>query len=126
MPIKTVTCCICGKEITKRKSLKIGEGRACRSHPEVAAFVEEKKEEDLNKMVGEKLQDIAIVSHIRVAELINPPLAWVLKVKLSELPIERSKKIRNQLDKMGPMTEAEAVASLLVHGDLLKRTGGAK
>lgn len=41
MPVKTVTCCICQKEVSKRSTLAIGEGRACREHTEVKACIDE-------------------------------------------------------------------------------------
>lgn len=34
MPIPQVTCCICNKLVNKAQTLSIGDGRACRSHPE--------------------------------------------------------------------------------------------
>lgn len=45
MPVKTVTCVICGEQITKRKSLQYKSGRACREHKEVINDIANKKEE---------------------------------------------------------------------------------
>lgn len=45
MPIKTVCCCICGAEVTKRQSLYFGDGkRCCRSHQEELQAKEEKSQ----------------------------------------------------------------------------------
>ena len=41
MPPKIIKCCICGKEVSKRKSLEIGSGRACRNHPETQKMATE-------------------------------------------------------------------------------------
>jgi len=41
MPAKTVVCCICNQEVSKRSTLSIGEGRACREHAEVKACIED-------------------------------------------------------------------------------------
>jgi len=52
--MKTVTCCICGKEITKRKSLAFSDGRACRDHKEVVEFSAQlkfAKSENLRKLL---------------------------------------------------------------------------
>jgi len=52
--MKTITCCICGKEITKRKSLAFSDGRACRDHAEVIEFsvqLKLAKSENLRKLL---------------------------------------------------------------------------
>lgn len=41
--MKTVTCVICGEQVTKRQSLAHGDGRACRTHEEVVRLKETDK-----------------------------------------------------------------------------------
>lgn len=38
--LPTFTCVICGEEVSKRKSLAVLDGRACRSHKRELAMIE--------------------------------------------------------------------------------------
>ena len=40
----TFTCVICGKEVSKRKSLEYNGGRACKTHEEAQIALARKKE----------------------------------------------------------------------------------
>lgn len=54
MPIKTVVCCICGAEVTKRQSLYFGEGkRCCRSHEQELQEKDAKTRELTQKLKDE-------------------------------------------------------------------------
>lgn len=92
MPHKTVTCNICGAEVSKRKSLAFGDSRACREHKEVVEMLERQKEkiqkartdqkqeeeiEKLNREIHESMQIIALGSYIQVQH------------SLYEVPVER-------------------------------------
>ena len=63
---KVVSCIICGDEVSKRKSLAFGEGRACRSHQEVIDMVEAKEEEfrseQLNKQITVSMMALHIIA----------------------------------------------------------------
>lgn len=45
-----MNCNICGKEVTKRKSLAFKDGRACRDHEEIIKIQEEQKKILENKI----------------------------------------------------------------------------
>lgn len=59
MPIKTVVCCICGAEVTKRQSLYCGEGkRCCRIHQEELRQMEAKVKELVQKVKEKFISEI--------------------------------------------------------------------
>ena len=63
MPGKMVVCAICGQEVSKRSTLSLqelgqGNGRACRTHDEVAVLVDERHE----KVKGRLKEKIASLS----------------------------------------------------------------
>ena len=56
MGFKTFTCVICGAECTKRNSLVYGEGRACKTHDEVVASEQAKKDSKKKDLLNDLLQ----------------------------------------------------------------------
>jgi len=51
----TVTCCICGAQVSKRKSLEVpGKGRACRHHDEAKAALADKQDDEAAKRKAER------------------------------------------------------------------------
>lgn len=56
MGFKTFTCVICGAECTKRSSLVYGEGRACKTHDEVVASEQAKKDSKKKGLLNDLLQ----------------------------------------------------------------------
>lgn len=56
MGFKTFTCVICGAECTKRSSLVYGEGRACKTHNEVVASEQAKKDSKKKGLLNDLLQ----------------------------------------------------------------------
>jgi len=47
------TCRICGKQVSKRKSLQYGDGRACKEHPQVAAAAAAKQADESKRKADE-------------------------------------------------------------------------
>lgn len=78
MPVPTVTCAICGEQVTKRASLALKNldpkrwptGRACRTHEEVQKLVATRMADDeLNRKLKQAefaICVIAAVSFVRV------------------------------------------------------------
>ena len=56
MPIKTVTCCLCGNQVSKRKSFAMPQGgRACETHPEAQKIAEE-----IRKQTIQSLREVSV------------------------------------------------------------------
>lgn len=62
--MKTVTCAICGEQVSKRKSLAYKDGRACRVHDEVEQDQKDKKFQSRR----ETLEHLFRISHWRYKE----------------------------------------------------------
>ena len=119
---KKVTCCICAQEVTKRSTLEIAPGqRACRTHPEVAAFLEAQEarkkaaQDDARiREVGQQLQDLMLCSLVRVQSFrAGVSVGFGALGLLSHLPHKDYMRIREMVLKMGEMTEDEYMSSLL-------------
>jgi hypothetical protein len=80
MPVPTVTCVFCKKSVTKRSTLALdvlgaGDGRACRTHEEVAALVaqcatREKLKRDLSE-AERKLRIRVAAAGVRVVNTLT-------------------------------------------------------
>lgn len=118
MPPKTCTCIVCGQEVSKRKSLKIGEGRACRHHKEVEDFIENAKADRMFKENMASIQDMMLVEQVRMSRAIHPLLNFQLERNLRKsVGEQRAAKILAEADAKGLFTEKEmtnAVAAAIV------------
>ena len=141
MPPKMVTCALCGQEVSKRKSLSLkalglGEGRACREHPQVQELVqalEEKREiqwqeDETNRAMAEtmrKLRVMSCVSLIRVGYSIRgvDPETLYARFRLVGYPPDMIDEIRDEVDRQGgpQMSEDEIFGAVVGAMDLKKR-----
>jgi len=81
MSVKTVTCVICGEQVTKRKSLQYKSGRACREHKEVINDIAEKKEELEIKECSDSVRLQMVVNTLVADEIrlsANKVIIWEL------------------------------------------------
>lgn len=96
MPIPMATCQICGREVTKRKTLSLAalgidrSGRVCRNHPEVEALLavidKQTKEERSWKEIGRRLRIMSSAAAIRVLCSIHGLTPEFCYLRLSLLP----------------------------------------
>jgi hypothetical protein len=75
----TVICSICGKEVSKRQSLSIGDGkRACREHQETHAAVQKlAADEKAAKAREEERQEAQKAAKMQRCEVPLKPRCWV-------------------------------------------------
>ncbi len=132
MPITTVVCAICGREVTKRATLSLKElngteGRACRSHTEVAQLAAEVSQRRLDDKlmadVQSKLRVMSAVALVRwLCTLQGMPLTlvlWQLEAKLSKHEYEA---VVAEIARVGEkMTEAEVLQGIIGAAELRKR-----
>lgn len=128
MPAKTVVCNICGDEVSKRKSLAFGDGRACRQHDEVVQALEEQKRKlqeqralqnykeegkRLDREIHENMQMIALGAYIRVQHSVHGIPVDRLYNLLSI--VHGKKKMDKVMDQLnaggGPYTDPEELIS---------------
>lgn len=119
MPPKTITCCICGKEISKRKSLQFRDGRACRDHQEVIEVVEKNKKElediETIRKVNETMQVLALTCQVRLLIHCGGPAAFLLQRVESVFGSSVATKVRHEVKQRGPLTDEEIERSLLTY-----------
>lgn len=119
MPPKTVVCCICGKEITKRKSLQIEGGRACRSHQEVIEAVELNKREleeiESLRKVNQMMQVMALVSQVRLLIKYGAPVYFLMERIERTFGHDVATKVRQEVKEKGPVSDEEIQSSLAMY-----------
>ena len=75
MAKKTVTCCICGEQVSKRQTLAVGPGqRACRKHDNT-------QEKSHELLIEEKKKNQVLTSHFQ-----KQKNQWTTKSQLTSLP----------------------------------------
>jgi hypothetical protein len=118
MPPPIVSCVLCGQSSTKRQTLSLkeiglGEGRACRSHEEVVNAVEAARTAENDKRrweeVDETLKFYTAVSGVRMMHAIHGTPTWLMYGNLKRAGYSQRllDRIRNEVDKQGPVTAAE-------------------
>lgn len=114
MPAPQVYCYICKQTVTKRSTLSFGEaGRACRSHPEVQAFVaaEKVKAEDVKKWAKAErnFQIMMLVPAIRIMSAMHglPVEIAFWNLRQNGYPDDLLAEVRAQVDELGPMSAEE-------------------
>ncbi len=130
---KTVTCVICGQEVSKRKSLAYSDGRACRDHEDVIKMVQEIKNSKAQKRLDEKIKSsswewtkILIVEQYRVYwSMYNQMTARVyLSSILHKLHKDERKEIRELVANAEPMTPDEITKSLMTYMHFHEKVSG--
>ena len=117
MPPKTFTCVVCSNEVSKRKSLAFGKGRACRDHEEVQAAIKQAEEqaeaEKLAKNADEAWTVITMAEKVRVLHSVRGVPLSVLYGDIRQL-IKRAgaddcilDKIKAHVDERGAVISAE-------------------
>lgn len=136
MPAKMFVCKICHEEVSRKKSWASSEvgfgpdGRVCRHHEEVIETIAEREREaEQKKTINEAkliMLKISLIEKIRFEEyerggMKYPYLCYEnLKHKhnLSDCDIAE---IKAGVEKRGPLTGAEVLATLATFGNHLKR-----
>jgi len=128
MPVKEVTCIVCGNVVSKRKSLAFGEGRACREHEEVVQMIEGKAQEELDKKLmasaDEMMRVITLTSFVRVTHSLHGvPLVVLLAKVRQTYGKDVEKKVMDSIEEQGGATidPIDMAASLMAYGNLAKR-----
>lgn len=119
MPPKTIVCCICGKEISKRKSLQIEGGRACRSHQEVIDAVESHRKElegiESLRKVNEMMQVMALTSQVRLLIKYGAPVHFLMDRIERMFGHSVVTKVRQEVKEKGPVSDEEIQDSLMIY-----------
>src|SRR3990167_10005144 len=134
MPIPTVVCGVCFCTVSKRSTLSLrelggGDGRACRSHTEVATLVDaaEKKHFDQKQWrnASERLAIIIAASEVRALCTIHGISPEIVYQEFKRAGINEGhlKKIREEVDLLGgpAMSLAEQLAITLDAMDMATR-----
>ena len=133
MSVKTIVCELCGKEVTKRKSLSLkeiglGDGRACRDHTEVVEAVERMQEAQRQRKVSQEaheiMQVISIASCVRVYSTVRgmDPEYIYYKLKMQGVPKRVIDKAKEEVSKQGgpKMSSDEMLTSMIAYGQFHK------
>lgn len=123
MPPKMVTCCICKHEVSKRKSLAWGEGRACREHKEVQDMVREKAMEQEQHTIMAEMNDamryMMAVSFVRVYHTM---LGIPVSILMMRVPKDIKAKVRKEVEKRGAIvSDDEFLQSMFLYGGMRAR-----
>lgn len=131
MPTPTCNCIVCGIQTSKRQSISITyqgvTGRACRTHPEVAEYLqkqfESEKTEKQMKSVNTVLQVMVLTSFIEVQKFINPLFIehyYIRRIK-HVYGEEVQKKVIEEVSKRKPLSSEDIAAAMLAYQQLLPR-----
>lgn len=120
---KEVVCVICGKSVSRRKSLAYKEGRACRDHQEVVDATREAEFSSMNAKASSKLRVISGAAMVDVLHSVRGvPMEVGMALLPRDLTKEERREIRRGLNEHGGMLSSdEATSSLLAYGELKKR-----
>ena len=139
MPLKTVTCCICNKTVSKRSTLLLVDKRACRTHPEVVQFFEvqkqeaDKKAQEANKKEQEaarwaeaerQMRILSLVSGVQVMHTMQGiPAEFLYRRIRTVYGPEMESDVRSEIDKRdGPrMSDSEVTNSIMMAAELRAR-----
>lgn len=140
MPPKVIRCELCGVETSKRQSLsldslRIGKGRACRSHDEVLAASEKleqirrervsrEKEEEMMRSVGRTMRIITLVSGVRMLSAWHgiPQETLLARVAWTQ-PRDIYEEVFAEVQRQGPVTSDEMTTAILTALEWKKRMG---
>lgn len=134
--MKTVLCTICGQQVSKRSTIALASGkRCCRTHQEALDFqasIEEKKLQV--KLEAEASDGIFLLMAVGAAKsamdiMCDYSDAYKAAIINKFAPLLRSKnkthllpKLEEGINAIKPITVAEAIAALVVFGELNKKT----
>jgi len=128
MPPKTVTCCICGEETSKRKSIEVKKGeRACRSHEEAVERLKILHNEFIEQVHTNRMNSFmrvtSAVAFIRAMHTIHGvPLALLFGRVRASLKPDEMKEVRKEVEKRGAeMSTGEVVGGLLAYSSLQEK-----
>ena len=124
MLAKMVTCIVCGNEVSKRSTLLIEGGRACRDHEEVKAWQELRQlQEDMAK-VDEHLKVIALAAGVRMTHsLARTPVEELYWRIGSRWGRGLARKVREAVDGQGgPLMTAAEVTVAVAEGLRMRAT----
>lgn len=128
MKIPTITCCVCGKHVTKRSSLFIGTGRACRDHDETAFWLQDQATQAAMRNAEESTRVLFCVESARVLLSMGYPMHLVLVNAKKSLSASGCHtlipKVLESIRTLRPMTPDEvfdAIAMVPVLRDLKRR-----
>lgn len=125
MPIPTTQCVFCQQTVNKRATLSVeelglGEGRACRTHPEVqqalAAFKDSKEKQKLYVAATASIKFIGMAAAVRVMHTF---WGWPLELiyaRLSARGISKAElaRVEEEVTKMGgPLMSAQDMINSL-------------
>lgn len=116
-----VACCLCGEMVTKRSTLAIGDKRACRAHPQVAAFVEERDRSEAERRQWERAEHnmrvLMCATAVRTMRAMTGAPHSLLWDRLRRAnPPAVIREAQEEVERQGEMTEQEirlAVVSAL-------------
>ncbi len=143
MGYKLFQCLICGKEVSRRKSVSLSEldgreGRACKHHPEVMEMIQKKADEtealirleaDIKARLeaaakeGERiLRVIAASAYIRMTHTIygtNPEVIYS-NFRRNGMPEEMIEEVKIQVEKSGGplMSHEELLSSIIAYSSV--------
>lgn len=134
MSPQTITCALCGLQINKRQSLSletlgIGQGRACRGHPEIQELIvalqsKQKLRWELDK-AQLKMRIMSAASMVRVLHTAIglPTDRLYMKLEIAGLKPEEIQMVRREVDRLGGplMGEDEALMATITAMDILRR-----
>jgi len=122
MPPKTVTCVVCGQEVSKRKTLLIEGGRACRDHDEVRAWEELRKLESDMAEVGESLRVMVLAAGVRTTHsLARTPVETLYGRISSRWGLSTAESVRRKVDEHGgPLMTAVELSSVIADGLMMR------
>ena len=122
MAARTVKCIVCGEEVSKRRTLLIEGGRACRDHDQVKAYVESKKLEKDMADASAGVRAIVLGVGLRMNHTITgmpvQELYWRIRRRHGE---DMEKRVREAVDGHGgPLMTAMEIGSALMDGILMR------
>jgi hypothetical protein len=127
MPPKTVLCCICKATVSKRSTLSLGDKRACRTHDEVKAFLDDKdREEEERKRwaeVDHKMRVISISSGVRMMHTLQGIPVELLYLRVRQVHgKEMEAEIRETVaERGGPVVGHEELMQAALMGAALNK-----
>lgn len=129
MPAPTAECMICHQTVTKRSTLSLdflglGDGRACRSHPEVQQAQKAKaiQDED-NKRLDQAASSLRVMSAIAAVRVMRSFFNWPISVVLGRirggLTIKEMDEVIQQITEHGAQMSADEMLEAVIHAQLL-------
>jgi len=105
---REVVCVICGKSVSRRKSLAYKEGRACRDHQEV---MDAAREAEFSSMNDKALSKLNVISGAALVQALHSVRGVPVEACMALLPEyltkEERREIRRELKERGVMLSSD-------------------